>query len=72
MQSSISKWQLSGCMPGCTGERSVPMTSAEGKRSAMSVAQIPVPVPMSRIRVGLVTGARKSWSRRVRMQRWCL
>ena len=30
----------------------MPMTSEAGKRSAMSDAQIPVPVPRSRMRLG--------------------
>lgn len=32
----------------CIGERSVPITSASGYSSAKSIAQYPVPVPMSR------------------------
>lgn len=37
--SSISKRQLEGCMPGATGERSVPITSAVGNLSAMSLGK---------------------------------
>jgi hypothetical protein len=33
---------------GCIGERSVPITCVLGNSSAKSIAQIPVPVPMSR------------------------
>jgi hypothetical protein len=53
------------------GERSVAVISAEGKQSAMSTAQRPVPVPTSNILFGSTMGARKSLSWRVRSQRWC-
>lgn len=53
------------------GDKSVAVTSAPGKWSAMSTAQRPVPEPTSRIRLGDVMGARKSLSCRVRSQRWC-
>lgn len=35
------------------------------------IAQMPVPVPTSNIRCGFSTGARKSLSSSVNMQRWC-
>ena len=43
---------------GCVGLRSVPRMSESGKASPISMAQMPVPVPMSRIREGLAMGAR--------------
>lgn len=46
--SSTWKEQLEGIQRGCMGDRSTPMTVAEGISSANSVAQIPVPVPRSR------------------------
>ncbi|KAI6876492.1 hypothetical protein KC338_g268 [Hortaea werneckii] len=53
-QSSISNVTLCGCMPGGTGDRSVPITWAVGNLSAMSVAQMPAPVPfLGGTRVGL-------------------
>jgi len=37
VQSSTSKVRFGGCCAGWQGERSVPVTSAEGKASAMSL-----------------------------------
>jgi hypothetical protein len=48
--SSISNLQFCGAKLGCVGARSVPITSADGYWSAISIAQIPVPVPISMIR----------------------
>lgn len=45
---------------GCVGDKSVPTTIAPGNRSAISMAQMPVPVPMSSILFGFSNGAR--WS----------
>lgn len=45
VQSSISKWRLGGTHLGCVGERSEPMISALGKRSAKSL------VCVSKVRV---------------------
>jgi len=48
--SSISNLQFGGMKVGCVGARSVPITSADGYWSAMSMAHIPVPVPISMMR----------------------
>lgn len=53
------------------GERSVPMTAASGCSCAISMAQIPVPVAMSRMLWNFVTGAEKSVPFMVRRKRWC-
>lgn len=60
--SSISKRQLGGAKVGWMGERSIPVTSAAGCSSAMSMHQMPVPQPRSRtlwggsgVRGGLVS-----------------
>lgn len=52
LQSSISNLTLGGTQSGCVGERSVPVTEAEGNWSAKSMAQMPVPVPISSTRWG--------------------
>lgn len=57
--SSTWKAQFLGIQLGWIGLRSMPIIFALGKLWATSIAQIPVPVPMSRMRVGLWTGARK-------------
>ena len=38
---------------GCVGLRSVPRVSESGKSSLISMAQMPVPVPMSKTLAGL-------------------
>jgi phosphoribosylcarboxyaminoimidazole (NCAIR) mutase len=43
------KMQFGGTTVGWIGERSVPIPWALGYESAMSMAQMPVPVPMSSI-----------------------
>ncbi len=45
---------------GCVGLKSVPIIVASGNSSAMSIDQMPVPVPMSRILSGFSIGAKKS------------
>lgn len=54
------------------GDISVPITSAWGFSSAKSMAQMPVPVPMSRTlqTVFFSSGARKSLPSRERVSRW--
>lgn len=47
---------------GCVGLKSVPITAASGNSSPTSMAQMPVPVPMSRILSGFSIGAKKSLS----------
>lgn len=69
--SSSSKRKLGGTNDGWVGERSVPITSAEGNWSAKSMAQIPVPVPISITFCGLSPmGARKSRPSRRRVNSW--
>ena len=46
--SSISNLQFGGTMFGCMGDKSVPRMVVSGYLSAKSIAQIPVPVPISR------------------------
>lgn len=54
----MRKCRFEGMMVGWVGERSVPIIEADGKNSAISMGQIPVPVPMSRIRLGWRRGAK--------------
>lgn len=56
---------------GWMGDKSVPVTIAFGNRSAISMAQRPVPVPMSRIRLGFSRGARCNSPLRRRVMTWC-
>jgi len=49
----------------------MPITWHCGKSSANSIAQIPVPVPMSIHRLGLCVGAKKRRLPNVRRKRWC-
>lgn len=56
---------------GCIGLRSTPMTCAHGNISPMSSAQIPVPVPQSRMLCGLpLSGAVYSSPRSERNWKW--
>ena len=65
-------WQIASYHDGWTGDRSVPTILAFGYRSAISMAQIPVPVPRSSIRWGLNSGARCNCSPHSRTITWCL
>lgn len=57
---------------GWMGLMSVPMISADGYASDMSMAQMPVPVPTSRTLVGgLDRGASNSLSPRTMVMKWC-
>ena len=57
LASSSWKWQLGGTRKGVGGDKSVPVTMAEGNLSAKSIAQMPEPAPTSRTRWGFSTGA---------------
>lgn len=59
-----------GTYVGWMGEMSVPMTSASGNSSPKSMAQMPVPVPMSRTLLGSLTGARKSLPSMINVEVW--
>jgi len=68
-----SRWGGEGAAyhVGCIGLRSTPTTCAEGNISPMSNAQMPVPVPQSRMLCGSrVSGAAYRLPRRERNWRW--
>ena len=71
-RSSISHLQFGGAYCGCIALRSTPMTLHSGCRSAKSVAQLPVPVPISR-QERKVSGAgqRRSLFWKVKLNSWC-
>lgn len=69
--SSISNLRFGGALVYSIGLRSVAVTSASGNLSATSTAQRPVPDPTSKMRDGLVIGARNRASCRVSSHRWC-
>lgn len=51
-ESSTKNRTFGGTRSGWTGERSVPIISASGNSSPMSMAHVPVPVPMSNTFLG--------------------
>ena len=72
-QSSMKNWQFGGTYEGWMGERSVPTTEAPGNSCATSMAQIPVPVAMSRTLwrwPGRMGEAKRAVSMVMR-KRWC-
>ncbi len=65
-------WKICSYHIGWTGERSVPITVASGNRSAISITQIPVPVPMSSIYFGSTRVARWRFPPISNVITWCL
>lgn len=67
-----SEWKIVSHQLGWTGERSVPITVELGYLSAISIAQIPVPVPTSKILIGFDRGARCRLPPHRSVMTWCL
>lgn len=67
-----SEWKIVSHQLGWTGERSVPVTVELGYWSAISIAQIPVPVPTSKILIGFNRGARCRLPPHRSVMTWCL